>query len=66
MIKHKILNDILTGLVFREAERDLGYALVVGHAAGLPVASSIMMAIQTHILRILLFDVRPARVYKPK
>uniref|UniRef100_A0A0P5ZUA1 Ubiquitin carboxyl-terminal hydrolase MINDY n=1 Tax=Daphnia magna TaxID=35525 RepID=A0A0P5ZUA1_9CRUS len=53
------------GLVFREAERDLGYALMVSHAAGLPIANSLMMALQTHILRILLFDVRPSRVYQP-
>ncbi|XP_046632540.1 inactive ubiquitin carboxyl-terminal hydrolase MINDY-4B-like isoform X2 [Daphnia pulicaria] len=53
------------GLVFREAERDLGYALRVSHAAGLPITNSLMMAIQTHILRILLFDVRPVRVYQP-
>lgn len=54
------------GLVFREAERDLGYALRVSHAAGLPITNSLMMAIQTHILRILLFDVRPVRVYQPE
>ncbi|KAI9555732.1 hypothetical protein GHT06_018247 [Daphnia sinensis] len=53
------------GLVFREAERDLGYALMVSHAAGLPITNSLMMALQTHILRILLFDVRPSRVYQP-
>ena len=54
------------GLVFREAERDLGFALMVSHAAGLPITNSLMMAVQTHILRILLFDVRPARVYQPE
>ena len=57
---------LFSGLVFREAERDLGYALVVSHVSGLPTATSLMMAIQSHILRILLFDVLPTRAYKPK
>lgn len=55
------------GLVFREAERELSYALVIGNACVVPLIRSIMMAIQAHILRVLLYDTLPVRVYyRPK
>ena len=53
--------------MFREAERELSYALAIGNACVVPLIRSIMMAIQAHVLRALLFDSLPVRVYyRPK
>ena len=54
------------GLIFRPAERDLGYALTMGNQIGVPIIRAILMAVQAHILRALLFEVRVARFYRPK
>lgn len=58
---------VTLGLVFREAERELSYALVIGNPMVLPLIRSILMALQAHILRVLLYDTLPVRVYyRPK
>ena len=55
-----------SGLLFREADREMGFALTLGNAAFVPVIRSILMVIQAHILRALLFEVRSSCFYRPK
>jgi len=52
------------GMVFRPAERDLGYALVIGPTLTSPSLRSILLAIQTHILKTLLFNATSSKVLK--
>jgi len=57
---------LFSGLLFREADREMGFALTLGNAAFVPVIRSILMVIQAHILRALLFEVRSSCFYRPK
>ena len=54
------------GLVFRDAERDLGFGLMIGNGIVSPMIRSILMTIQGHILRALVFNPRPVRLFRPK
>ena len=51
-------------MVFRPAERELGYALLIGPMLTTPSLRSILMAVQAHILRALLFNVTSSKLLK--
>ena len=55
------------GIVFREPDQVLGYGIAFTNSnETTPVARSVLMIIQAHIIRALLFETDPTRVIKTR
>lgn len=53
-------------MVFREAEQPLSYGLTFTNADMTPMARSVLMVVQAHIIRTLLFETDPSRMLKSR